>query len=265
MSKKVKLLRGIGILSLAVLLSGSSVFAFESIYSEDANTVSAMTACASDELSPEMKEFYAQMLSNDELQKGEARILDTRNGEEFCVEVIDTRESGEANTASETIAYTNDELSPEMEEFYTRLMSCDELQEGDVCVLDTRNGEEFCVEVTDVTQSSVSTYSTSTTTSKTFQFYKKNSLGVKKNLFKVTSECTWIKGSKIVNLHCTYTTQASGVSCSWNDNYKTATNVLHALSLDVTYSGNSYFIIFGASLSVDLQTLTLSSSADYGL
>lgn len=108
--------------------------------------------------------------------------------------------SQDTNNSSETIEYTNEELSPAMAEICESLLSDEELQEGDIRVLDIRDGEEFCVEVTDVTESSYVTYAAATTTSKTFTFYIKNIVGTKTNLFKVTSTCTWIKGSKITNL-----------------------------------------------------------------
>lgn len=269
MSKKMKLLKSISVLCAAVILLTSvvstSVFATESMYSEETNTENEMDTYVRDELTQEMEEFYAHMISGDDLKEGEERILGTWNGEEFCVEVTDASESGETNTADASVTYTRDEITPEMEEFYTHLMSGDNLKEGEERVLGIWNGEEFCVKVTDVTEFSYATYSSETTTSKEFTFYTKNILGFKKDVLKVTSECTWVKGSKINNLHCTYTTYVSNISCSWNDNYKKATDTLHTLGLDVTYAGKSGIIFFGASLSLDKQTLTLDCSEDYEL
>lgn len=171
--------------------------------------------------------------------------------------------SADTSTVNEVVAYTNNELPAEMEEFYAHMMFDDTLQEGEERVLGTLNGEEFCVRVTNITESSLSTYATTTTESKDFIFYKKNILGVKTDVLKVTSECTWIKGSKIVSLTCTYTKLVSDISCSWNDNYKMATDTLHMLGLDITYAGESGIVFFGASLSFDKQTLTLDCSEDY--
>lgn len=269
MSKKVKFLRNIGVLCSVVVLSGATastfVFAAETMRSEDANTASEAAAYASDELSSEMEEFHTHMMSGDALKEGEERVLGTLNGEEFCVEVSDTRESGEINTADATVTYTSDELSPEMEEFYTHMMSGDALKEGEEHVLGTLNGEKFCVKVTDVTETSSATYSSASTASKNFTFYTKNVLGIKKNVLKVTSKCTWTKGSKINNLNCSYTTLVSDISCSWNDNFTAVTDTFHTLGLDITYGGKSGIVFFGASLSADLQTLTLDCSADYEL
>lgn len=122
---------------------------------------------------------------------------------------------------------------------------------------------ELWVEVFDDTSNDISCESSLTTTSKTFMFYYKNIVGIKKQMFKVVSKCTWYPGEYIDNLNCTYTTYMSGVSCTWNDNYKKATEVLHTLALDVTYSGKSAFIIFSASLDIDRETLSLNCSGDY--
>ncbi len=180
----------------------------------------------------------------------------------FASESMCTADIG---TESEAAVYTGGEFSAEMDEFCTHMMFGDTLQEGEERVLGILDGEEFCVRVTDVTESSPSAYAATSTTSKEFTFYTKNALGVKKDVLKVTSKCTWIKGSKIVNLECTYTKLVSNISCSWNDNYKKATDLLHTLGLDITYDGKSGIVFFGASLSLDKQTLTLDCSEDYEL
>ncbi|MCM1088484.1 MAG: hypothetical protein NC419_10025 [Muribaculaceae bacterium] len=206
MCKKVKLLSSILCLAILLGMSGSiPVFAAEGIYSEDADTVS---------------------------------------GDEV---------------------YANNEISPEMEEFYANLMSRDVLQEGEERVFGNWNGKEIYVKVTDVAESLEVAYASETSSSKTFTFYTKNASGNKINLFKVVSECTWIPGNKITRLHCTYTTLAAGVSCSWDDNYKLVTDTHHTLALNVNYAGNSYFIIFGAGLNADRTVLTLTCSEDYDL
>lgn len=267
--RKKKLLKRIGVLCAAVLLSASvvtiAVLASESMHSNEANTENEMGQYASEENNAKLEEFCAHMMSGDDLKEGEERVLGTSNGEEFGVEVTGVSESAETNTADASVTFTSEELTPEMEEFYTHMMSGDNLKEGEERVLGTWNGEDFCVKVTDVAESAPSTISSETTTSKEFTFYKKSVLGTKKNVLKVTSECTWVKGSKINNLHCKYTTYASNISCSWNDNYKKATDTLHTLGLDVTYAGKSGIILFGASLSWDKQTLTLDCSEDYDL
>lgn len=186
----------------------------------------------------------------------------------YAQEPVDAQTSftSSASSGMSETSVTINVNSQEMLEIYENLISNDELCEGEIRVLDVQGGEKFCVEVTEVNvANSVYTTSDTTTTTKIFTFYKENIFGIRKDLFEVRSECTWIRGSRIVRLRCTYTTLASGVSCSWNDNYNSATDLLHTLALDVTYSGNSYFLIFGASLSFDLQTLTLDCSADHEL
>lgn len=178
----------------------------------------------------------------------------------FAAESMCTADTG---TGSEAAVYAGDELSAEMDGFYRHMLFDDTLQEGEERVLGMLNGEKFCVRVTDVTESSPSAYAATSTTSKVFTFYKENALGVKKDVLKVTSECEWIKGSKIVNLTCTYTKLVSDISCSWNDKYNSATDLVHTLGLNVTYNGGSGIIYFGANLSLDRQTLTLKCSEDF--
>lgn len=165
----------------------------------------------------------------------------------------------EMGTTSETIEYTSNELSEETLEIYEKMMSDDEMQEGDVYVLDESNGETLSVEVSDVHVSK--NRAKVTTTSKVFTF-SKTIAGKKQNLFKVQSVCTWIKGSKITNLKCTYTILRTGVTCKWNDNYKHATDVLHILGLDFSYMTTSGIIFFGASLDPSRTSLTLDCSLD---
>ena len=139
----------------------------------------------------------------------------------------------EMGTTSETIEYTSNELSEETLEIYEKMMSDDEMQEGDIFTI----------------------------TSKEFIFSK--TIACKKqNLFKVQSVCTWIKGSKITNLKCTYTILRTGVTCKWNDNYKHATDVLHIFELDFSYMTTAGIIFFGASLYPSRTSLTLDCSLD---
>jgi len=74
MSKKVNLLKGIGVLCSAILLSGSiaspSVFASESMCSADTSTTSEVAMYVSGELPVEMEEFEefcAHMMFGDTL------------------------------------------------------------------------------------------------------------------------------------------------------------------------------------------------------
>lgn len=176
-------------------------------------------------------------------------------------------QSESTSTTSEVDVYVSDEISAEMEafeEFCARMMSDNTLGEGEERVIGTFNGEDLYVRVTYVTESSSSTYAATSaelTESAIYNFYTKNILGVKKDVLSVTLECTWIKGSKIINLKGTYTRLVTDIYCSWNDNYNSATDTFHTLGLDVTYNGKSGIVFFSA-ISLDLQTLTLSSSVD---
>lgn len=180
----------------------------------------------------------------------------------FASESID---SASTSMGDGVTVYFDSEISAEMEEFCSYMILGDTLQEGEERVLGTWNGEEFCVRVTDVTEKSYSAYTSTSKDSAIFTFYKKNILGVKKDVLIVTSECTWIKGSKIISLKCTYDALVTDIACSWNDDYKMANDTLHTLGLDVTYDGKAMIIFFGAGLSLDKQTLTLDCSADYEL
>ncbi|MCH5248343.1 MAG: hypothetical protein J1E98_00350 [Lachnospiraceae bacterium] len=176
--------------------------------------------------------------------------------------------SADTSTASKVVAYTSDEHTVEMEgfeEFCAQIMLGDTLQEGEERVLGTLNGEEFCVRVTDVTKSSPSTYASEEKASAVFTFYTKKIFGYQKDLLIVTAECTWIKGSKIVNFKCTYDRLVSDIYCSWNDNFTKATETLHNLGLDITYGGDSQLVIFFAGLSADRQKVNLTCSKDYEL
>lgn len=211
MSKKVNMLKGIGVLCSVMLLSVSiaspPVFASENMQSESTSTTSEVNVYVSDEVPDEMEAF-----------------------EEFCA----------------------------------HMMSGNTLQEGEERVIGIFNGEKLYVRVTYVAESSSSAYTAASeelTESAVYVFYTKNVLGVKKDVLNVTLKCTWIKGSKIINLNGTYTKLVTDIYCSWNDNYKSATDTFHTLGLDVTYNGKSGIVFFSA-ISLDLQTLTLSSSVD---
>lgn len=263
-----KILRSVSVLGLVTILScvsvSTSVQASENACTDNTNNQSETTLYASDEVPAEMKDFYEHMLSGEELQEGEERIFGNENEEEFGVKVTAVSESATANSADAVNVYKNDEISSEMEEFCSKMMSDEGLKAGEERVLGTFDGEKFCVKVSNVTESAANTRASAATTStKEFTFYKKNILGIKKNVLKVTSKCTWVKGSKINNLQCTYNKLVSDISCSWNDNYTKATDTLHTLGLDITLGDKTGIIFFGASLSMDKQTLTLDSSADY--
>lgn len=66
-------------------------------------------------------------------------------------------------------------------------------------------------------------------------------------------------------MHCVYEILKTGVSCSWNDDYKSASDTFHLLALDASYGGDSRFILFSAGLSMDKQELTLNYSGDFDL
>lgn len=116
------------------------------------------------------------------------------------------------------------------------------------------------VEVTKDT-TNLARYTTSPA-SKDFTFYHKNWLGVKKDVFKVTLECTWTT-SKISNLKGTYTILDSKASCSWDTNYNSATDTLHTMCLDYVYGSISNSVFFSASIITG--SLDLSCSSDYGI
>lgn len=174
----------------------------------------------------------------------------------------------DANEVNVVIDCADDGLSPELKAVYEKLISADEMKEGDVKILDQIDGEKFFVEVTDVESpgAGMVPYSGNiSTSSREFVFYKHNILGIRKDIFKVTSTCTWVKGSRIINLHCEYEKLASGVTCSWNDRYKQATDVFQTLALDVTYSSKSLFVIFDAVLGIDKNTVKLGCSEEMDL
>lgn len=210
-------------------------------------------------------EFCEQLDDGDVLEIGEERVLGIIDGDEFCVEVTDVRESGEIDSTDDSIMCVSEENSPEFEEFCNQLMMDETLEEGEERVIGTIDNEELCVEIVDETESSPYARAATQTTSKEFVFYKKNIFGKKTNLIKVKMECTWIKGSKITNLKGTYTTYSASVSCSWNGNFTKATDTLHTLGLDISYNGKSSIVFFGASMNMDKQSITLDCSADYEL
>lgn len=176
----------------------------------------------------------------------------------------ENKRSEDSNSACNAVDYSFDDFSPDMADFYEKAMFCSPLNEGDIKLVGTWDGEEIYVEVTNVTEASNTTYSTNGTLEQSQQyiFYKKGLLGIKTNLFSVTSTCTWIKGDKILNLHCAYEILKSGVSCSWDEEYTKATDILHTLGLDVSYNGDARFILFGAGLSFDREELMFQCSAD---
>lgn len=96
MNKKVKLLRCMGVLGLAAILSTASalpsVQASEKTCTDSTDTKSRESGYADNEIPPEMEDFYEHMQSGEELQEGEERALGTVNGEEFGVTVTDVTE-----------------------------------------------------------------------------------------------------------------------------------------------------------------------------
>ena len=96
MNKKVKVLRCIGVLGLAAILSTASalpsVQASEKTCTDSTDTKSRESGYVDNEIPPEMEDFYEHMQSGEELQEGEERALGTVNGEEFGVTVTDVTE-----------------------------------------------------------------------------------------------------------------------------------------------------------------------------
>ncbi|MBQ8822310.1 MAG: hypothetical protein IJZ82_06675 [Lachnospiraceae bacterium] len=177
------------------------------------------------------------------------------------MEVTKVGDTGTRST-SESVEKDSRELSSNVLVIDKNLIFDKELCDGEKRVLYEKDGEKVCVEVTDVTEMnegvSVAAASDILTTSRVFTFYRENVLGVRTNLFSVTSVCTWIKGQEILDLTCTYTILKTGVSCSWDDTYKRATYFVHVLALDMTYLGDSYFFLFDATLNSEtLSTLSL--------
>ena len=93
---------------------------------------------------------------------------------------------------------------------------------------------------------------TAETKTRTFRFTQ-TILGVTQELFSVTLTCYWIDNgaaSFIYNLKGKYTVTASGVTCSWDKNYSSSSDILHTLGLDFTYNFgfSNGFLIFSAML-----------------
>ncbi len=177
------------------------------------------------------------------------------------MEVTKVGDTGTRST-SESVEKDSRELSSNLLVIDKNLIFDKELCDGEKRVLYEKDGEKVCVEVTDVTEMnegvSVAATSDILTTSRVFTFYRENVLGVRTDLFSVTSVCTWIKGQGIVDLTCTYTILKTGVSCAWDDAYSTAAYFIHVLALEMTYLGDSLYFFFDATLdSETLTTLTL--------
>lgn len=140
------------------------------------------------------------------------------------------------------------------------IIQLDDLEIGEEKVVYTDNvGRQLVVEVTDVKKSAASSILTE---SKTFTFSEKF-LGIEKKYMQVVCVSRWIRGDKILSLEGTYTTYVSGVSCYWNESQKRATDTVHSLGLNVHYNGKYGYIVFGATLDVYRQNISLSCSEDF--
>lgn len=162
---------------------------------------------------------------------------------------------------TETIRISEENLSDEQIKYYEEIMFGDDLQVGEIQILSQTEDEVFYVILTNE-ETEKNTRASGQTTSREFTFYREI-LGISTKLFSVTLVCEWIEGLKIMNLTGTYTEHAIDVECSWNDNYKQATDEFHLLGLDYSYLATNSILFFSASLAVDKASVSLNCSSEF--
>ncbi|MCI9142867.1 MAG: hypothetical protein HFH87_09640 [Lachnospiraceae bacterium] len=146
---------------------------------------------------------------------------------------------------------------------FETMISLDTLQPGDVLFLGMLGEEKLCVEV--VYDSEYSTYGLGDqpVRTKTYVLYKENILGIKTDLFSVTTTCRWKRYEKIESFECTAESLHSSVTCSW---YREVIEnpTFWARTLKVTYGGlSSEDVIFSAGLDAENDKLYLKCSWDF--
>lgn len=159
---------------------------------------------------------------------------------------------------------SREDMSQEQIELYEKLLSQNQLQEGDVIVLYQTEDEILYAEVTD---SSSKMTRGAEVTSQTF-LLSRSILGFTQDLLSLTVKCNWISdgvNSKIIDFGGTYKKFALGVSCSWNSNYEVKGDLMWVLSLDYSYGSTTGYINTAAAIRGDFETgdsMSLSISFD---
>lgn len=155
------------------------------------------------------------------------------------------------------------DMSQEQIELYEKILSQDELQVGDVIVLYQTEDEMLYAEVTESSKMARG----AEVKSKTF-LLSRSILGFTQDMLSLTVKCNWISdgvNSKITSFDGSYEILASGVSCSWDNNYEHKTDLFCALCLEYSYGSTAGYIFTGAAIHGGLEEgdpVSLSISFD---
>lgn len=115
---------------------------------------------------------------------------------------------------------------------------------GDTHILMEDESGVLSIELTDESEtvSNITRAGTTKETSKSYTVYYTTLLGGKKAAVEITATATWISNganSYIQNLHGEYSVKNSDYSCAWDDSYKTASDYLHYLVLDIRHGSTT--------------------------